>query len=85
MNLRQRCQQVFGAMREEAQRSLRKIAAATGIPKSSVHRHKQAMARRNQYPESSFWETQAGQQWLRLSTSAQINGRPTTPQLCCVL
>ena len=32
--------------------------------KSSVHRHRQAIKRRNQYPESSFWETAAGSQWL---------------------
>jgi len=66
MNLRQRCQQVCGAVQEGTLCSLRKIAAATGIPKSSVHRHRQAIARRNQYLESSFWETPAGQQWLRL-------------------
>jgi len=39
MNLRQRCQQVFDAIREGGQRSIRRIAAATGIPKSSIHRH----------------------------------------------
>lgn len=64
MNLHQRCQQVFGAMWSGDQRSIRRIAAATGIPKSSVHRHQQAVERRNQYPESSFWETPAGQEWL---------------------
>ncbi len=66
MNLRQRCQQVFDAIREGGQRSIRRIAAATGIPKSSVHRHQQVIERRNQYPESCFWETVAGQKWLRL-------------------
>jgi len=65
MNLRQRCQQVFDAIREGGQRSIRRIAAATGIPKSSIHRHKQAIERRNQYPESCLWETAAGQKWLR--------------------
>lgn len=72
MNLRQRCQQVFGAMQEGTQRSLRKIAAATGIPKSSVHRHKQAIARRDHYPEASLWETTAGQEWLRLLVCGAI-------------
>jgi len=66
MNLRQRCQQVFDAIREGGQRSIRRIAAATGIPKSSVHRQQRAIERRNQYPESSLWETAAGQEWLRL-------------------
>lgn len=72
MNLRQRCQQVFGARQEGTQRSLRKIAAATGIPKSSVHRHKQTIARRDQYPEASLWETTAGQEWLRLLVCGAI-------------
>ncbi len=66
MNLRQRCQQVFDAIKEGGKHSIRRIATATGIPKSSVHRHKQAIERRNQYPESSWWETAAGEQWLRL-------------------
>src|SRR5262245_43972727 len=32
--------------------------------KSSVHRHLQAMDRRDRYPESSLWETEAGRNWL---------------------
>ena len=66
MKLRQLSQQVFEAIREGGKRSIRKIAEATGIPKSSVHRHQRAIERRNQYPESSLWETAAGQEWLRL-------------------
>ena len=31
-----------------------------------MHRHQQAIERRNQYPESEFWETAAGGQWLKL-------------------
>jgi len=66
MKLRQRAQRVFETIREGSQQSIRRIAAATGLPKSSVHRHKQAIERRNQYPESGLWETTAGGQWLRL-------------------
>lgn len=44
---------------------LREIASATGISKSAVHRHQQAIARRNRYPESSWWETPAGSAWLK--------------------
>jgi hypothetical protein len=29
-----------------------------------VHRHLQAINRRDRYPESSFWETEAGRTWL---------------------
>jgi len=66
MKLRQRSQQVFEAIKEGGKRSIRKIAEATGIAKSSVHRHQQALKRRNQYSESGLWETAAGSQWLRL-------------------
>jgi hypothetical protein len=31
-----------------------------------VHRHQQAIERRNQYPESEFWESEAGSAWLKL-------------------
>jgi len=51
MKLRQRSQKVFEAIKEGGKRSIRKIAEATGIAKSSVHRHQQAMRRRNQYEE----------------------------------
>ena len=39
-------------------------AERTGLSKSSVHRHLQAMGRRDRYPESSLWETEAGRAWL---------------------
>jgi hypothetical protein len=29
-----------------------------------VHRHLQAIHRRDRYPESSLWETEAGRNWL---------------------
>lgn len=52
MKLRQRSQQVFEAIKEGGKRSIRQIAKATGIAKSSIHRHQQAIERRNQYAES---------------------------------
>ena len=67
MNIAQRCQQIFGALfgsKDTPVPSIRKLSEATGIPKSSVHRHKQAIEQRQQYPESSLWETSAGSQWL---------------------
>jgi len=66
MKLCERSQQVFEAIKEGGKRSIRKIAEATGLAKSSVHRHQQAMRRRHQYAESEFWETAAGGQWLKL-------------------
>ena len=47
-----------------AVRSVRRLAHQTGLSKSSVHRLTQAMERRNCYPESWFWETADGRQWL---------------------
>jgi hypothetical protein len=41
------------------------LAAATGMAKSSVHRHQQAIKSRNQYPESPLWEMASGHQWLQ--------------------
>lgn len=49
---------------ENGKQSIRKVADQTGFSKSSVQRHKQAMERRNLYPESWFWETQEGRTWL---------------------
>jgi hypothetical protein len=55
---------IFNSIREHGQQSIRHLADRTGLSKSSVHRHLQAMDRRDRYPESSFWETEAGRTWL---------------------
>jgi hypothetical protein len=44
--------------------SIRQLAQRTGLAKSSVHRLKQAMERRDVHPESWMWETEAGRHWL---------------------
>ena len=64
LSIRERSQKVAACIKENVEQTLRGITATTGISKSSVHRHRQAIKRRNQYPESSFWETAAGSQWL---------------------
>ena len=43
-----------------------------GRSKSSVHRHLQALTRRNRHPESELWETEAGTAWLRLLVLAAL-------------
>ena len=48
---------IFNAIRDHGKQSLRSLAERTGLSQSSVHRHRQAMDRRDRYPESSFWET----------------------------
>jgi hypothetical protein len=49
---------------ENANQSIRQLARETGISKSSVHRLKQAIARRDRSPESWWWETEDGRRWL---------------------
>jgi hypothetical protein len=44
--------------------SVRRLAHKTGLSKSSVHRLRQAIVRRDRYPESWLWETEDGRRWL---------------------
>ena len=60
----QKCCRIFNAIRDHGKQSLRSLAERIGLSKSSVHRHRQAMDRRDRYPESSLWETEAGRAWL---------------------
>src|SRR5919198_232386 len=55
---------IFNSIREYGKQSIRSLADRPGLSKSSVHRHLQAMDRRDRYPESSCWETPAGRAWL---------------------
>jgi Family of unknown function (DUF6399)/IclR helix-turn-helix domain len=55
---------IFHAIREHGKQSIRSLSDRTGLSKSSVHRHLQAIDRRDRYPESSLWETEAGRAWL---------------------
>lgn len=62
--IRERSQKVADYLKNHAKEGIKTIAQATGLSKSSAHRHQQAISQRNQYPESSLWETEAGHQWL---------------------
>src|SRR5215470_17418901 len=55
---------IFNAIREHGKQSIRSLADRTGLSKSSVHRHRQAIDRRDRYPESSLWDTETGRTWL---------------------
>jgi hypothetical protein len=72
LNIKERCQKVFQCIRKTIQKSIRAIATATGIPKSSVGRHMRTIKRRQQHPESYFWETEEGGNWLSLLVFAVI-------------
>lgn len=70
--IRERGKKVFQAVKETSCQGIAAIASATGMSKSSVHRHQQAIKRRTQYPESEFWESEAGSSWLRLLVFGSI-------------
>lgn len=55
---------IFNFFRAHAKASMRQIAVETGLSKSSVHRLRQALERRDVHPESWLWETEEGRRWL---------------------
>jgi hypothetical protein len=55
---------IVKCLRDHGKQSVRRLAQKTGFSKSSVHRLQQAMERRGGHPESWWWETEAGRQWL---------------------
>ncbi len=55
---------IFHSLGEHATQRMRHLARQTEIPKRSVHRLTQAMARRDCHPESWLWETEDGRRWL---------------------
>src|SRR5215471_6412209 len=64
MGLWSKSVRIFNSIREHGQQSIRHLAERIGFSKSSVHRHLQAIKRRDCYPESSLWETEVGRAWL---------------------
>jgi hypothetical protein len=55
---------IFKCLCDNGPQSIRQLAQRTGVAKSSAHRLKQAMERRDVHPESWVWETEAGRRWL---------------------
>jgi len=55
---------IFNSFCDNATQSIRHVAQQTGLSKSSVHRLKQAMERRDTHPESWWWETEEGRCWF---------------------
>lgn len=55
---------IFNSLCGNTKQSIRQLAYQSGFSKSSVHRLKQAMERRDRYPESWFWETEEGHRWF---------------------
>lgn len=73
MNLQGRCQQIFKVLRERGPQSIRKLARATGLPKSSVDRCCKGLRERaRQVPEAALWEQEQGARWLRVLVLAVL-------------
>jgi hypothetical protein len=66
LSIRQRGQKVAECIHLQGLQGLQVIANATGLTISSVYRHQKAIARRKQHPESLWWETSVGSQWLKV-------------------
>jgi hypothetical protein len=72
MSLRTRCHALFTYFQKTPTATLQEAAGMSGMSVSAAHRHKQALARRNQHPESWLWETSEGGQWLVVVMCAAI-------------
>ena len=62
--IRERRQQVAEFLKTQGRLALSAIAEATGLSRSAVHRHQQSIERAEQHPESGWWESAVGYQWL---------------------
>ena len=56
---------LFDNNRSTEKKSVRQMGKELGAPKSTVHYHQKQQQGRNRYPESEFWETEAGQPFLK--------------------
>ena len=63
---------IFKSLCDNANQSIRQLARQTGISKSSVHRLKQAIERRDRSPKSWLWETEDGRRWLTRLLAATL-------------
>jgi hypothetical protein len=64
MGLWEKSLRIFKGLWDHGRQGVRRMAQQTGLSKRSVHRLTQAMERRNVHPESWWWETEDGRQWL---------------------
>ena len=72
LNIRERRLKIAAEIRKNTTAGIETLSNLLEISKSSVHRHKKAILRKAQHPESSFWETSAGGTWLKLLVLAVI-------------
>jgi len=70
--IREAGQKIITFLGPKRKSTIRQTAQEVGRSKSSVHRQMQSIDQRNQYPESTFWETEVGYSWLRLLVFAVL-------------
>lgn len=70
--VRNRDKKIFANVIEFDRRSMRTIGKAIGMSKDKVYRGLAAIDKRDKYPESHLWETEEGQEWLRIMALAVI-------------
>ena len=58
--MRSRSERIFLKLSCPVKYSIRKMGQISGVSKSAVHRQKNAIEKRNLFPESYFWETREG-------------------------
>lgn len=63
--IRETGRRIAASFFEYGEQTCRGLAERLGCSKSAVHRHKHAQKQRDQHPESWFWETDEGYDWLR--------------------
>jgi len=68
MNVREKIISIFKRKAD----TVRNIQQETGIPKSTAFHHKKQIEKRNEYAESTFWETDAGYNFLKRLVIATI-------------
>lgn len=71
-DVRNRDTKIFAHVAEFGRRSIRTIGEALEMSKDKVARGLAAIDKRAKHPESHLWETEAGQEWLRLLVIATI-------------
>ena len=70
--MKKRCKKIYEVLCGAKKLSVRQISRLTKIPKSSVHRHKKRIERRNLYPESHLWEAEEGLKFIHRLVIAAI-------------
>ncbi len=69
-------QKITGHRRQHPHQSLRAAAREIGVPKSTIHDHDKRLEKRNLYTESVFWESSAGQNFLKRILVSSIPAHP---------